>query len=899
MTAAGGSPKDLVFDVWGCRGTRNLDPGFSRIGVKTACYSLLAPPELLVFDAGKGLLMLAQALLHDERFAAVEQVRLLLSHSHMDHWEGLKDAAWFWRRSGRPLHVTLYGAQEALDVVRFAFAHPSFVPMSTLAELAGVTFSEEAISAGDERTFGATQVLAVHLNHYIGAGTGRRHLAALGFRVVCDDGGSVSYACDHEPEVGQRLGLPESLLGASLMVVDSYYGNEAEHNFGHGSIELAARLARELPASLVLAGHLGPQFTDETIIESVLRHAAGIQNCRIAREGDSYRWQASGGGFVSLPLERLAGRPVPEAVAVERSDDLEGMRALRHELKTPINQILGFTELLSEELSDAGITRHDGDLDKITRAAQDLLGQVESLHLPGSAAPGGLPSAGSAAVPPSAHSRPPGAEPPGSLPSAADGGERVLVVDDNEMNLDMLSRRLAARGYQVSTATDGCTALEQVRSSRFHAVLLDVMMPGISGLEVLQKLRKTYSVADLPVIMATARDNSEDIVEALRFGANDYVTKPLDFPVVLARLQTQISLKRAKERVDQLVGALEMRNAFIRSTFGRYLSDDVVATLLETPQGLRLGGERRSVTILMADLRGFTAMTRDMSPEQVMRVLNTYLGRMTEIINRHRGTIDEFIGDAILALFGAPTAAGDDAERAVLCALEMQNAMNDVNEQLSRDCLPLVEMGIGLNTGEVVAGNIGSEARTKYGIVGSHVNLTGRVESFAVGGQIMLTEATRVAAGPAVRTGKTVALNAKGFREPVVVHELVGLGAPHNISLTHPQDELVRLGTPIETTCWVLADKLIDTESFPAQVLALAGRGAHMAADARPAAMTNLRIRLLGDPEATASDIYAKVADIDDADPRCFFVRFTSLEPEMRARLAGWQSTRAARPGAR
>src|SRR6266852_5153029 len=183
----------------------------------------------------------------------------------------------------------------------------------------------------------------------------------------------------------------------------------------------------------------------------------------------------------------------------------------------------------------------------------------------------------------------------------------LLVVDDNPMNRDMLARRLTRRGYTVTVAEDGYQALAMIEAQQFDLVLLDIMMPGLSGLDVLKTLRQRYAVADLPVIMATAKDQSEDIVAALQLGANDYVTKPLDFPVVLARAETQLSLKRAMEEIKRLANQLEKRNRFIKHTFGRYLSEEVVDRLLETPEGLQLGGEKREVTILMSDLRGFTA----------------------------------------------------------------------------------------------------------------------------------------------------------------------------------------------------------------------------------------------------------------------------------------------------
>ena len=168
-----------------------------------------------------------------------------------------------------------------------------------------------------------------------------------------------------------------------------------------------------------------------------------------------------------------------------------------------------------------------------------------------------MPGKGSSLKPPEA----PTAGPPG-----APGQASLLVVDDNEMNRDMLSRRLQGKGYDVAVAEDGNHALESIRDRRFDVVLLDVMMPGLNGLEVLTKLREAHSAADLPIIMVTSLKESEDIVEALRLGANDYVTKPLDFPVVLARVQTQVAMKRAAEQVKRLERSLAERNQELEKT---------------------------------------------------------------------------------------------------------------------------------------------------------------------------------------------------------------------------------------------------------------------------------------------------------------------------------------------
>jgi len=166
---------------------------------------------------------------------------------------------------------------------------------------------------------------------------------------------------------------------------------------------------------------------------------------------------------------------------------------------------------------------------------------------------------------------------------------------------------------------------------------------------------------------------------------------------------------------------------FIRETFGRYLSNKVVDEILESPKGLQIGGTRKIVTVLMADLRGFTSLSETRDPEEMVQLLNRFLEKMSVIIHKYDGIIDEIIGDSILAIFGAPESHGNDPERAVACALEMQNALTPLNNEILTSGYPPLEMGIGINTGTVIVGNIGSELRMKYGIVGAAVNTAARI----------------------------------------------------------------------------------------------------------------------------------------------------------------------------
>ncbi|MCL6640275.1 MAG: HAMP domain-containing protein, partial [Candidatus Rokubacteria bacterium] len=223
--------------------------------------------------------------------------------------------------------------------------------------------------------------------------------------------------------------------------------------------------------------------------------------------------------------------------------------------------------------------------------------------------------------------------------------------------------------------------------------------------------------------------------------------------------------------VADMARALRDRD-FIRETFGRYVSPEVAEGFLRDRAALRLGGEVRAVTILMSDLRGFSALSERLGPEAMITILNRYLARMTPVILEHGGLINEFIGDAILVLFGAPLARPDDTERAVRCAWAMQRTLAALNEEQRRAGLPELAMGIGLHHGEVVAGNIGTAERVKYGVVGPAVNVAARLQALSEGGEIVASEAVVVRAGVNGAAGSPTQVRLKGMRRPVTMFRL-------------------------------------------------------------------------------------------------------------------------------
>ena len=282
----------------------------------------------------------------------------------------------------------------------------------------------------------------------------------------------------------------------------------------------------------------------------------------------------------------------------------------------------------------------------------------------------------------------------------------------------------------------------------------------------------------------------DSIVQCIEMGAEDYLMKPPDQVLLRARIGACLDKKRMRDQeielhkqLRQVNAALEVRNRFIRETFGRYLSDEIVENILESPTGLNLGGETRNVTVMMSDLRGFTTLGEQLPPEDVVGMINIYLEKMTEVILKYHGTIDEFIGDAILVIFGAPIQRQDDALCAVACAIEMQLAMDEVNRRNCEVGYPELAMGIGINTGSVVVGNIGSTKRVKYGVVGKNVNLTSRIESYTSGGQILVSESTVNACAGMLRINGTMEVTPKGINHPITIYDVGGIAGDFNVCL--------------------------------------------------------------------------------------------------------------------
>jgi adenylate cyclase len=605
---------------------------------------------------------------------------------------------------------------------------------------------------------------------------------------------------------------------------------------------------------------------------------------------------AAGRQLLAIVNELLdAGKLASDDVAF----NLESLIAnLDYQARAPLNGVIGYSEILLENAVDKGQKEITPDLEKIHAAGKLFLARLNNI-IDFSSLDAGLksPAPGATDQSPLIDSVMASLRELAQESAAVSGGETgsILVVDDNEINRDLLSRYLARLGHTVQPAPDGRKALEMIDSGAFDLVLLDIMMPELNGYQVLQHLKDSSNWRDLPVIMISALDEMDSVVRCIELGAADYLSKPFNPVLLRARVGACLEKKRLrdveqeqKRQLQELNAALEVRNRFIRQTFGRYISDDIVESILERPDGLKIGGEKRQATILMSDLRGFTSLSEGLPAEDVVAMVNIYLETMTDIILKYQGTIDEFIGDGILVIFGAPFQRPDDAQRAVACAVEMQLAMAAVNERNRQAGYPEVALGIGVNTGNMVVGNIGSKKRTKYGVVGSNVNLTARIESYTVGGQIFISENTLKACGDIVRLDNAMQVSPKGVKEPLTIYEVGGIAGDYQLFLPPKQEvDWIELDQHLPIQFTVVEGKHVGELRHNATIIKLAPKMAEITAEMLPPPLANLRLSLydLGTRLIT-NDLYVKVLTHLSDHPPVFQVNFTAIPPEAEIYLA-------------
>jgi len=357
---------------------------------------------------------------------------------------------------------------------------------------------------------------------------------------------------------------------------------------------------------------------------------------------------------------------------------------------------------------------------------------------------------------------------------------KILVVDDDAFNRDLLQQELTDDGHTLETAANGEEALAKAEQFLPDVILLDQMMPRMDGIEVVRRLRADNRLRAIPVIMVTGRSAQEDKVRGLEAGADDYVVKPVDTIELRARVRSMLRIKEMHDaleearrtleaRVQQQVGELE-RVARLK----RYLSPQVAETILRRDDDSLFVGHRREITVVFLDLRGFTAFSDSAEPEEVMEVLRAFHATMGRIIFAHEGTVERFTGDGIMVFLNDPVPIEDHSVRSVQMALDMQQAVGDLQTGWAKQGYDL-SLGIGLVTGYATLGEVGFEGRRDYAAIGNVTNLAARLSSAAGGGQTYTDRKTAAKLEHLVETEYMEDLTLKGLTRPVAVFRVVGL----------------------------------------------------------------------------------------------------------------------------
>ncbi len=336
------------------------------------------------------------------------------------------------------------------------------------------------------------------------------------------------------------------------------------------------------------------------------------------------------------------------------------------------------------------------------------------------------------------------------------GGARLLVVDDNKVNRLLLTRSLELQGHSVASAENGRVALEVLRREAFDLLLLDMEMPEMNGFQVLEQLKADLALRDLPVVVTSSLEGIENVVRCIELGAEDYLPKPVNPVLLKARVGASLEKKRLRDAQKELVR--------------RFAAPEVADALQES--GFELGGKRVTGTVMFTDIRGFTSLAETQSPEETIELLNTYYTLMFDAIGGHGGIVSQIAGDGLMAIFGAPLPLPDHADAAVRSALDMIEMIGLFNAEQSAAGRPAIRIGIGIATGDMVAGYTGTQQRATYTCIGDTVNLAARLEAHTKEAQraILIDAATRAGLREDIGTDALGPVPIRGKAQPVDVY---------------------------------------------------------------------------------------------------------------------------------
>ena len=369
----------------------------------------------------------------------------------------------------------------------------------------------------------------------------------------------------------------------------------------------------------------------------------------------------------------------------------------------------------------------------------------------------------------------------------------ILIVDDNPTNLDIFQTRLAAQGYQIFTAADGEEALAIAREKQPDLILLDIMMPRLDGIEVCRRLKADASLPFTPIIMATAKADSKDIVAGLEAGGDEYLTKPVDQAALVARVKSMLRIKALHDTVQEQAARLEAQSHQLTEwnrtleqrvadqvaelervgRLKRFLSPHLADLVVSSGEEKLLEGHRREITALFCDLRGFTTFSETAEPEEVMAILHEYHNTIGELVLRFEGTLEHFAGDGVEVFFNDPVPCPDPSAQALRMAVEMRERVGELARNWRKRGHAL-DLGVGIAQGHATMGKIGFEGgRLDYAAIGMVTNLASRLSDEAAHGQILISQRVYAAVEDLAEVEHVGNLTLKGFSKPVPAYNVL------------------------------------------------------------------------------------------------------------------------------
>jgi len=336
----------------------------------------------------------------------------------------------------------------------------------------------------------------------------------------------------------------------------------------------------------------------------------------------------------------------------------------------------------------------------------------------------------------------------------------LLIVDDNKVNRILLARGVEHHGHTVETAENGRQALEMLKRGSYDLMLLDIEMPELNGYEVLEACLQDDELRNIPVIMTSSLDEIDSVVKCVELGAEDYLNKPVNPILLRARVNASLEKKRLRDEQRKLIRT--------------FATKEVAEELSKT--GFSLGGDFVDASVMFADIRSFTTLTESRSPAEIIEMLNDYYALMFDAITSNGGAVNQMIGDGLMAIFGAPVHHEDHCQRAVNAALEMLELLEGFNLNQAVQKKPQIKIGVGIASGQMIAGFTGTQHRATYTCVGDTVNLAARLEAHTkvVGKPILIESITRSAIGDKFNVESHGAVQLKGKTTEVEVFSVQG-----------------------------------------------------------------------------------------------------------------------------